>query len=55
MCRNTGNSGVNNRIHGKRIGNIMHLISQFADDTSLFLTVTKDSFETTLNELKDFK
>ena len=45
----------NNQIKGIRIGNTMHLISQFADDTSLFLDGTKKSLETTLNELKDFK
>jgi exonuclease III len=45
----------NKEVRGIKIGNTTHLISQFADDTSLFLDGTKKTLETTLNELKDFK
>lgn len=37
------------------LGNIMHLISQFTDNTSLFFDGTKNSLENALNELKDFR
>lgn len=50
MCRNTRNKiKGNNKINGKRIGNIKHFISQFADDIFVFLYDTENSLETTLN------
>jgi hypothetical protein len=45
----------NKKIKGIKVGNIIHLISQFADDTSLFLDGSKTSLEATLEDLKDFK
>ena len=45
----------NEKIKGIKVGNIIHLISQFADDTSLFLDGSKTSLEATLEDLKDFK
>ena len=45
----------NDKIKGIKIGDEMHLISQFADDTSLFLDGTMKTLEITLQELNDFK
>ena len=45
----------NKNIQGINIGNEMFLITQFADDTSVFLDGSKRSLETTLQELNDFK
>ena len=45
----------NEKIKGIKVGNIIHLISQFADDTSLFLDGSKTSLQATLEDLKDFK
>ena len=45
----------NKNIQGINIGNEMFLITQFADDNSVFLDGSKMSLETTLQQLNDFK
>ena len=42
----------NKNIQGINIGKEMFLISQFADDTSVFLDGSKMSLKTTLNDFK---